>query len=130
MQCRHRTAMRSMRKDELVIEPGPRILSFVAELRVYEIDEYVLDVLMRDLVGHDKSPSAFLIYLHIWSQTEGRAFESAALSHQRMADSTGLSKSAVQSAIRILSRRKLIRATKPTVTSTPQYQVLKPWRRK
>ena len=49
----------------------PRILSFVAEL-----DEYVLDVLMRDLVGHDKSPSAFLVYLHIWSQTEGRGMES------------------------------------------------------
>ena len=106
-------------------KPRPRILSFVAEL-----DEYVLDVLMRDLVGHDKSPSAFLIYLHIWSQTEGRGHESAALSHQRMAEMTGLSKSAVQSAIRILTRRKLIRATKPTVTSTPEYRVLKPWRRK
>jgi hypothetical protein len=106
-------------------KPRPRILSFVAEL-----DEYVLDVLMRDLVGHDKSPSAFLIYLHIWSQTEGRGQESAALSHQRMAEYTGLSKSAVQSAIRILTRRKLIRATKPTVTSTPEYRVLKPWRRK
>jgi hypothetical protein len=104
---------------------GPRILSFVAEL-----DEYVLDVLMRDLVGHDKSPSAFLIYLHIWSQTEGRGLESAALSHQRMAEWTGLSKSAVQSAIRILTRRKLIRVTKPTVTSTPEYRALKPWRRK
>ena len=101
------------------------ILSFVAEL-----DDYVLDTLMRDLVGHDKSSSAFLVYLHLWSQTEGRSFETASLSHQRMAEMTGLSKSAVQSAIRILSRRKLIRATKPTVTSTPEYRVLKPWRRK
>jgi replication initiation and membrane attachment protein DnaB len=97
---------------------------------VAELDEYVLDVLMRDLVGHDKSPSAFLIYLHLWGQTEGRGLETAALSHQRMAEYTGLSKSAVQSAIRILTRRKLIRATKPTVTSTPEYRVLKPWRRK
>ena len=95
-----------------------------------ELDDYVLDVLMRDLVGHDKSPSAFLVYLHIWSQTEARGQETAALSHQRMAEMTGLSKSAVQSAIRILTRRKLIRATKPTVTSTPEYRVLKPWRRK
>jgi predicted transcriptional regulator len=47
-----------------------------------------------------------------------------------MAEFTGLSKSAVQSAIRILTRRKLIRPTKPTVTSTPEYRVLKPWRRK
>lgn len=95
-----------------------------------ELDEYVLDVLMRDLVGHDKSPSAFLVYLHIWSQTEGRGIESAPLSHQRMAEMTGLSKSAVQSGVRNLTRRKLIRATKPTVTSTPEYRVLKPWRRK
>jgi hypothetical protein len=27
------------------------------------IDEYVLDVLMPDLVGHDRSAPAFLIYL-------------------------------------------------------------------
>jgi replication initiation and membrane attachment protein DnaB len=96
---------------------------------VVKLDDYVLDVLMRDLVGHDKSSSAFLIYLHIWSQTEGRGQQTAALSHQRMAEMTGLSKSAVQSAIRILTRRKLIRATKPT-TSTPEYEPLKPWRRK
>jgi hypothetical protein len=97
---------------------------------VAELDEYVLDVLMRDLVGHDKSPSSFLIYLHIWGQTEGRGIERAALSHQMMAEMTGLSKSAVQSAIRILTRRKLIRSAKPAVTSTPEYWVLKPWRRK
>jgi hypothetical protein len=88
---------------------------------VAELDDYVLDVLMRDLVGHDKSTSAFLIYLHIWSQTEARARETAVLSHQRMAEMTGLSKSAV----RILTRRKLIRSTKPTRTSTPEYQVSK-----
>ena len=93
------------------------------------LDDYILDVLMRDLVGHDKSPSAFLIYLHLWSQTEARGLETAQLSHQRMAEYTGLSKSAVQSAIRILTRRKLIRATKPTVTSTPEYRVLTPERR-
>lgn len=95
-----------------------------------KLDDYVLDVLMRDLVGHDKSSSAFLIYLHIWSQTEGRGQKTATLSHQRMAEWTGLSKSAVQSAIRILTRRKLIRAKKSTVTSTPEYEALKPWRRK
>jgi DNA-binding transcriptional regulator GbsR (MarR family) len=47
-----------------------------------------------------------------------------------MAECTGLSKSAVQTAIRILTGRKLIRAAKPTVTSTPEYRVLKPWLRK
>ena len=93
------------------------------------VDEYVLDVLMRDLVGHDKSSSAFLVYLHLWAATHGRGAENAALSHQQMADSTGLSKSAVQSGIRILLRRRLIRSRKATVTSTPEYAVQRPWRR-
>jgi hypothetical protein len=94
------------------------------------LDGYVLDVLMRDLVGHDKSPSAFLIYLHIWAETLGKGTEAAPLSHQTMADSTGLSKSAVQGAVRILSRRRLIRSTKRAVTSTPEYRVERPWRGK
>jgi hypothetical protein len=93
------------------------------------LDAYVLDALMRDLVGHDKSPSAYLIYLHIWAQTLGKGAETAALSHQRMSASTGLSKSAVQSAVRILIRRRLIIAHKPTVTSTPEYCVQRPWHR-
>jgi len=96
---------------------------------VPQLDDYILDVLMRDLVGHDKSTSAFLVYLHIWSQTEGRGVESAELSHQRIAGATGLSKSAVQNGVRILTRRKLIKAVKPKVTSAPEYCVLKPWRR-
>jgi hypothetical protein len=95
---------------------------------VPQLDDYILDVLMRDLVGHDKSPSAFLVYLHIWRQTAGKGVEAAALSHQKMAECTGLSKSAVQGAVRILTRRKLIRATKSTVTATPEYRVLTPWR--
>ena len=95
-----------------------------------DLDDYILDVLMRDLVGHDKSPSAFLVYLHIWSQTESKGTDSAPLSHQRIAEQTGLSKSAVQSAIKILTRRKLVTATKPTITSTPEYHPQKPWRRK
>jgi hypothetical protein len=92
------------------------------------LDAYVLEVLMRDLVGHDKSPSAFLVYLHIWGETLGKGSESAELSHQQMADSTGLSKSAVQAGMRILLRRRLVRSHKPTVTSTPEYRVQRPWR--
>ncbi len=94
------------------------------------LDAYILDVLMRDLVGHDKAPSAFLIYLHLWYQTLGKGVETTALSHQAMAEATGLSKSAVQTAIRRLTRRRLIRAHRATVTSTPEYRVLQPWRRK
>jgi hypothetical protein len=96
----------------------------------FALDAYVLDVLMRDLVGHDKSPSSFLVYLYLWGQTRGRGAESVALSHQTIAELTGLSKSAVQSAVRNLVRRKLIRSRKATVTSTPEYSVERPWRRR
>ena len=32
-------------------------------LSAVPLDAYVLDVLMPDLVGHDRRPSAFLVYL-------------------------------------------------------------------
>ena len=36
------------------------------------IDDYVCDVLMRDLVGHDHQPTAFLVYLYL-SYESGRS---------------------------------------------------------
>jgi len=32
----------------------------------------VLDTLMPDLVGHDRQPSALIVYLFLWLQTGGR----------------------------------------------------------
>jgi DNA-binding MarR family transcriptional regulator len=96
----------------------------------FALDAYVVDVLMRDLVGHDKSPSSFVVYLYLWARTRGRGEDSVALSHQSIAEATGLSKSAVQSAVRNLARRKLIQSSKSTVTSTPEYSVDRPWRRR
>ncbi len=92
------------------------------------LDAYVIDVLLRDLVGHDKSPSSFLVYVYLWRRTHGLDAAKVALSHQEIADLTGLSKSAVQGAIRNLLRRKLIESSKSTVTSTPEYSVHRPWR--
>jgi hypothetical protein len=92
------------------------------------LDTYVIDVLLRDLVGHDKSPSSFLVYVYLWRQTHGRGTDGFEVSHQTLAELTGLSKSAVQSAVRNLLRRKLIRSKKSTVTSTPEYSVDRPWR--
>ena len=92
------------------------------------LDAYVIEVLMRDLVGHDKSPSSFLVYLYLWRRTLGSSAERVALSHQEIAELTGLSKSAVQSAIRNLLRRQLIESAKSTVTSVPEYSVNRPWR--
>jgi hypothetical protein len=91
------------------------------------IDEYVFEVLMRDLVGHDRSPSAFLVYLHLWSQTIGRREKSARLSHQMIAYAIGLSKSAVQTGIRRLLRRRLIRIHKDSATAVPEYRIVRPW---
>src|SRR4030095_3376176 len=36
------------------------------------IDRYIVDTLMRDLVGHDRQPSAYLVYVFLWNETHGR----------------------------------------------------------
>ena len=94
------------------------------------VDRYVLETLMADLVGHDRSPSAFLVYVALWNRTGGRRHEAARMSHRDLAEETGLSKSAVQGAVRRLLRRRLIAATRASATATPAYAVLKPWRRR
>ncbi len=93
------------------------------------LDDYVVDVLMRDLVGHDHIPSAYLVYLHLWAEAERHEKGAVAASHQMIAEATGLSKSAVQKGVRCLVGRKLLRAHKSSVTATPEYRVLRPWKR-
>ncbi|MEO8592682.1 MAG: helix-turn-helix domain-containing protein [Candidatus Solibacter sp.] len=93
------------------------------------IDEYVLDVLMRDLVGHDRAPSAFLVYLHLWAESEGRKRATVKASHQGIAEAIGLSKSAVQKGVRHLAGRRLLKVQKASATAIPEYRVLRPWRR-
>jgi hypothetical protein len=97
--------------------------------KIIAVDQYITDVLMRDLVGHDRIPSAFLVYLHLWAETERLGKPAVKTSHQTMAESTGLSKSAVQKGVRCLVGRKLLRAHKESATAVPEYRVLKPWRR-
>ena len=95
---------------------------------VFRLDSYVVDVLLRDLVGHDRSPTAFLVYLLLWRRTRGGAsVTSAKLSHRDIAEETGLSKSAVQQALRILHRRGLVRSKQQHMTDTPEHAVLRPW---
>ena len=93
------------------------------------IDAYLIDVLMRDLVGHDRAPSAFLVYLHLWRESARKAKIPVRTSHQMMAEATGLSKSAVQKGIRHLLDRELIRVEKDGPTAVPEYSVLRTWRR-
>ncbi|HYL37486.1 MAG TPA: replication protein [Bryobacteraceae bacterium] len=82
---------------------------------------------MRDLVAHDRSTAAFLVYLHLWSKTLGRHVKSARLSHQTIADATGLSKSAVQTGMRNLVRRRLVSVQRASATAVPEYRIARPW---
>jgi CRP-like cAMP-binding protein len=92
-------------------------------------DEYVFESLMADLIGHDRMPSAYVVYLYLyWRGSENRA-RSVRASHQQIANDTGLSKSAVQAAVRHLARRKLLRSERASITATPEHFVLRPWRR-
>jgi DNA-binding MarR family transcriptional regulator len=92
------------------------------------IDEYVTGVLMRDLVGHDKRPVSFLVYLWLAAEQSHRG-AAVQVSYQELAESIGVSKSSVQSAVAHLVRRKLVLMSKATVTATPRYKVQTPWKR-
>jgi DNA-binding MarR family transcriptional regulator len=94
------------------------------------IDDYVLDVLMRDLVGHDQQPAAFLVYLHLYREAERRRWKPVAASLRVIAEETGLSKSAVQGALQTLRRRELVVSTSEHATASPRHRVLRHWRRR
>jgi phage replication O-like protein O len=98
-------------------------------MRTVAVDPYVIDTLMRDLVAHDRTPSSFIVFLYLFRRTHGASKESVRVSHQMLAEATGLSKSAVQGAIKNLVRRRLLRAERATPTSVPEYVVQCTWRR-
>jgi hypothetical protein len=92
-----------------------------------QLDDYIFDTLMRDLVGHDRRPASFLVYL--WLATEqARRQTTVQASYQEIAESIGISKSSAQAAVRWLVRRKLLTAAKANATATPSYTVRTPWR--
>ena len=93
-----------------------------------QIDDYVVDVLMRDLVGHDRQPTSFLIYLWFTLEASRSRRERIQVSYQTLADLVGVSKSAAQAGVRWLVRRKLIEVKKSSPTAVPSYRVLRPWR--
>lgn len=90
-------------------------------------DDYVIDVLMRDLVGHDRKPAAFLVYLWLAAE-QARTGQAVCVSYQDLAETIGLSRSSAQAAVSWLRGRKLLTAKRQTVTATPVYTVLAPWR--
>lgn len=95
------------------------------------LDPYIVDSLLPDLVGHDRQPSAFLVYLMLWKMTHGggAAAMSVQVALRDLAEATGLSKRSVQSALAWLMKRKLVDVTRASVTAVPVYTVLRPWRR-
>jgi hypothetical protein len=90
------------------------------------VDEYVVDVLMRDLVGHDRRPVSFLVYLWLAAEQQ-RQGKAVTISYQQLAESIGISKSSAQAAAGWLARRKLIAIKKAGFTATPSYSVQRPW---
>jgi DNA-binding transcriptional ArsR family regulator len=94
------------------------------------IDEYVMDVLLPDLTGHDRAPAAFLVYIILWTALYREEQKRVALSLQELSARTGLSKSAVQNAVRVLKRRGLIKVIKTRPTAVPQYELVRHWVRR
>jgi DNA-binding MarR family transcriptional regulator len=97
--------------------------------RALRLDPYIVDTLMRDLVGHDRAPSAFVVYLWLWRRTHAQGRKTIGASLGDIADATGLSKSSVQNAVRRLTRRKLLAAFRAGPTLAPIYTVNESWKR-
>jgi hypothetical protein len=92
-----------------------------------ELDDYITDVLMRDLVGHDRMPVSFLVYLWLAAE-QARTKAEVRTSYREIAEFVGISKSSAQAAIRWLLKRKLLSVEKGSATATPVYAVRAPWR--
>jgi Helix-turn-helix domain len=90
-------------------------------------ESYVIDVLMPDLVGHDRRPAAFVVYLFLLRQSGRRRGGAISVSLQSIATKTGLSKSSVQGAIRHLKRRGLLDPAGNATVTNPARRVLRPW---
>jgi hypothetical protein len=93
------------------------------------LDAYVIDILMPDLVGHDRRPAAFLVYLFHLRQAMKTGRDEVAVSLQTIATNTGLAKSTVQAALRHLRRRKLLSSDVIATAALPVRAILRPWMR-
>lgn len=93
------------------------------------LDPYVVDSLLPDLVGHDRSPAAFLVFLYLWRRTLGERRRVVVASYREIAADVGLSKAAVQLAVKRLRARRLLEVQRASITAVPEYRVLRPWQR-
>jgi len=119
----------------MIIEPGLAQQESYGVLRYSNvqhipIDEYVIDVLLPDLAGHDRAPTAFLVYIILWTALYREEQKRVALSLRKLSEESGLSKSAVQHAIRLLKRRGLVKIVKAHPTAVPEYELVRHWVRR
>jgi DNA-binding transcriptional MocR family regulator len=91
------------------------------------LEAYVVDALMPDLVGHDRKPAAFIVYLYLLRQAGRLKRDAISVSLQTIATHTGLSKSTVQAAIQHLQRRQLLDPAVTATSTDPIRRVLRPW---
>jgi len=92
-----------------------------------QLDDYILDDLMRDLVGHDRRPATYLVYVWLAAEQQRRK-KPVVISYSELAESTGLSKTSAQAAVGWLVRRRMLSVTKQNVTATPSYMIQTPWK--
>lgn len=83
---------------------------------------------MRDLVGHDKRPAAFLVYLYLYGQAALVRWRPVTASLRDIAEATGLSKSAAETAMKILKRRHLVSSRTKHRTARPRHTLHRHWR--
>ena len=79
--------------------------------------------------GRTSSPAAFAVYLWLAAEQQ-RTGQPVAISYAALAEETGLSRSATQAAITWLLGRALLASSQASVTATPVYTALSPWKRR
>jgi DNA-binding MarR family transcriptional regulator len=96
-------------------------------VRKAPLDNYIVETLMPDLIGHDRAPSSFIVFVKLW-QDSGGPGRRLQVSLSTLAVETGLSKSSVQAAIRHLRKRGYVSTRRSSETAVPVHTVLAPWR--
>ena len=97
-------------------------------VRKVPLDDYVVETLLPDLIGHDRSPSSFIVYVKLWNDAGGPE-RRIQVSLSTLAVETGLSKSSVQAALRRLRKRGFLSTKRASTTAVPVHTVNAPWRR-
>ncbi|MGB6987415.1 MAG: helix-turn-helix domain-containing protein [Candidatus Aquilonibacter sp.] len=93
------------------------------------LERYIVETLMPDLVGHDRRPVAFLIYLFLYARCGGSERKTVPISLDTFADECGVSKRAAADAIRHLVKRKLVVRSRDYATALTVYAIARPWKR-